>query len=336
MNRILLNLKLYDEDVERISTRDGFGEGLIQAAEENENIVALSADLEESTRVDKFKEKYPERFFEVGVAEQSLVTVASGLAHEGKIPFTTSYAVFSPGRNWEQIRTTICYNNVSVKIIGSHGGISVGADGATHQATEDFAIMRSLPNMVVLSPCDAIEAKKATIAMAKINKPCYLRLTRNKTPIITTKDSPFEIGKAEIFWEGNPSASSGRFANATIIATGEMVYFSLLAAKKIESNNISVRVINVHTIKPMDTKVILLAAEETGAIVTLEDHQIAGGLGSAVAEIVSQNFPVPIKMVGINDKFGESGEAEELMKKYGLTVEEIIKAVTTVIRMKEK
>lgn len=320
-----LSPKLFDKDIEKVSSRDGFGEGLVLAGEENVNVVALSADLEESTRVDKFKNKFPERFFEVGVAEQNLVTVASGLAHEGKIPFATSYAVFSPGRNWEQIRTTVCYNNVPVKIIGSHGGISVGADGATHQALEDIAMMRVLPNMVVISPCDAIEAKKATIAMHKLNKPCYLRLTRNKTPIITTVETPFEIGKAEIFREGK---------DVTIIATGEMVYFALLAAKKLEESMISTRVINIHTIKPMDTKSVLLAAEATGAIVTVEDHQIAGGLGSAVSEIISQHFPVPMKMIGIDDKFGESGEPEELMEKYGLTVEEIVKAVTTVIRMK--
>ena len=325
MNIALLNSKLFDKDVIQVSTRDGFGEGLILAGEENEKVVALSADLEESTRADGFFKKYPERSFEVGVAEQSLVTVASGLAHEGKIPYVTSYAVFSPGRNWEQIRTTICYNNVPVKIIGSHSGISVGADGATHQALEDIALMRVLPNMVVISPCDAIEAKKATLAMAKLNKPCYLRLSRNKTPIITTDETHFEIGKAEIFREGN---------HATIIATGEMVYFALLAAKKLEESMISTRVINVHTIKPLDTKSVLLAAEATGAIVTVEDHQIAGGLGSAVAEIISQHFPVPLKIIGVDDKFGESGEPEELMKKYGLTVEEIVKAVTSVIRMK--
>lgn len=322
-----LNPRLFDKDIEKVSSRDGFGEGLILAGEENENVVALSADLEESTRVDGFKKRFPERFFEVGVAEQNLITVASGMAHEGKIPFACSYAVFSPGRNWEQIRTTICYNNVPVKIIGSHTGITVGADGATHQALEDIAMMRVLPNMVVISPCDAIEAKKATIAMVKLNKPCYLRLSRNKTPIITTDDTPFEIGKAEVFHEGS---------DATIIATGEMVYLSLLTARQLKLNNISVRVINIHTIKPLDTKVVLQAAEETGAIVTVENHQEAGGLGSAVTEVVSQKFPIPIKIIGIQDKFGESGTPEELMEKYGLTVDEIIKAVTFVIRMKDK
>lgn len=331
-----LNPKLFTEGIETESSRDGFGRGLLKLGEDDENVVVLCADLEESTRVDGFFKKFPERAFEVGVAEQCLVTVASGLAHEGKIPFASSYAVFSPGRNWEQIRTTICYNNVPVKIIGSHAGITVGADGATHQALEDIALMRVLPNMVVISPCDAIEAEKATLAMAKINKPCYLRLTRNKAPIITTKETSFEIGKAEIFREGNPSTSSGRFADVTIIATGEMVYYALMAAEKLEQSNISTRVINVHTIKPLDTKCILKAAEETRAIVTVEDHQIAGGLGSVVTEVVSADFPVPVKIVGIDDKFGESGEPEELMKKYGLTVENITKAVTTVIRMKNK
>lgn len=320
-----LNNKMFDKGVKKVSSRDGFGEGLVLAGKDNENVVVLSADLEESTRIDKFIKKFPKRFFEVGVAEQNLVTVASGLAAVGKIPFATSYAVFSPGRNWEQIRTTICYNNVPVKIIGSHTGISVGADGATHQALEDIALMRVLPNMVVISPCDSIEAKKATQALAKINKPCYLRLSRNETPIITTDKTPFKIGKAEVFREGT---------SATIIATGEMVYYSLLAAKQLEENNISVRVINVHTIKPLDTECVLKAAEETRAIVTVEDHQTAGGLGSVVAEVVSQSYPVPIKMIGINDSFGESGTPEQLMEKYGLTVENIIKAVTTVIRMK--
>ncbi|MDD2822874.1 MAG: transketolase family protein [Candidatus Daviesbacteria bacterium] len=320
-----LNNKMFDKGVKKVSSRDGFGEGLVLAGKDNENVVVLSADLEESTRIDKFIKKFPKRFFEVGVAEQNLVTVASGLAAVGKIPFATSYAVFSPGRNWEQIRTTICYNNVPVKIIGSHTGISVGADGATHQALEDIALMRVLPNMVVISPCDSIEAKKATQALAKINKPCYLRLSRNETPIITTDKTPFKIGKAEVFREGT---------SATIIATGEMVYYSLLAAKQLEENNISVRVINVHTIKPLDTECVLKAAEETRAIVTVEDHQTVGGLGSAIAEVVSQRYPVPIKMIGINDTFGESGTPEQLMEKYGLTVENIIKAVTTVIRMK--
>ncbi|MBI2600772.1 transketolase family protein [Candidatus Daviesbacteria bacterium] len=334
MNDLFLNPKLFDEDIEQVPSRNGFGEGLVIAGEENKNIVALCADLTESTRIEEFKKKFPDRYIEVGVAEQNLVTVASGMAAVGKIPFTTSYATFSPGRNWEQIRTTICYNDQPVKIIGSHAGISVGPDGATHQALEDLALMRVLPNMVVISPADSIEAKKATLAIAKLNKPCYLRLSRDKVPVITTDQTSFEIGKAEVFYEGNPSASSGRCADVVVIATGQMVYRALLAAKELESHNISVRVINCHTVKPLDKKTILKAAEETGAIVTVEEHQVSGGLGGAVSELVSQFYPVPIKILGIEDHFGESGKPDELLNKFGLTKENIIKAVIQVLRMK--
>ena len=322
-----LNPKLFDEDIETLPSRDGFGEGLVIAGEEDPNVVALCADLTESTRMEGFAEKFPQRFVEIGVAEQNLVTVASGMAHEGKIPFTASYATFSPGRNWEQIRTTICYNDVQVKIIGSHAGISVGPDGATHQALEDLAIMRALPNMIVICPADSIEAKKATLAIAKNNKPSYLRLSRDKVPVITTEQTPFEIGKAEVYYEGHDVA---------IIATGQMVYKALQVAKELEKHKISVRVINCHTIKPLDKKTILEAAEECGAIVTVEEHQVIGGLGGAVSELVSQNFPVPIKIIGIKDRFGESGKPNELLEKFGLTKEAIMQAVTDVIRMKGK
>ncbi|MBI4038036.1 transketolase family protein [Candidatus Daviesbacteria bacterium] len=330
-----LNPKLFDEDIEQVPIRNGYGEGLVLAAEADENVVALCADLTESTRTQGFKDKFPDRFFEVGVAEQNLVTVASGLAAEGKVAFTTSYATFSPGRNWEQIRTTICYNDQPVKIIGSHAGISVGPDGATHQALEDIALMRALPNMVVISPADSIEARKATLAIAKLNKPCYLRLSREKVPVVTGEGTPFEIGKAEVFYEGNPSLDSGHFADVTIIATGQMVYRALLSANELKSHKISVRVINCHTIKPLDKKTIIKAAEETGAIVTVEEHQIHGGLGGAVAEVICQNYPVPIKIIGIKDCFGESGEPNQLLEKFGLTKEAIIRAVTSVIRMKQ-
>jgi len=322
-----LNPKLFDPDIEQVPSRDGFGEGLVLAAEENEQVVGLCADLTESTRIQAFAEKFPDRFIEVGVAEQNLAAVAAGMALGGKIPFITSYAVFSPGRNWEQIRTTICYNDVPVKIIGSHAGVSVGPDGATHQALEDMAIARALPNMVVVCPADSIEAKKATIAIAKNGKPSYMRLSREKVPVVTTQQTPYEIGKAEVFKDGK---------DATIIACGQMVYWALQAAKELEKHKISVRVINCHTIKPIDKKTILLAAEETGAIVTVEEHQVNGGLGGAVAEVVSQNFPVPIKIIGIEDRFGESGQPSELLKKFGLTKENIIKAVTHVISMKGK
>lgn len=333
---LFLNPKLFDEDIEKKFPLDGFGEGLVEAGEQNQNVVAICADLENSLKMMPFKDKFPERFIEVGVAEQNLATVASGLASVGKIPFAGSYAIFSPGRNWEQIRTTICYNNQPVKIIGSHAGVTVGEDGATHQALEDIALMRVLPNMVVLSPVDFYEAKKATLTMVKIPQPCYLRLPRVEAPNITTQETPFIIGKGEVFRGGNPLAGSGRFADATIISTGEMVHSSLLAAKELELNNINVRVINISTIKPLDEKLILLAAEETGAIVTVEDHQITGGLGSAVSELISQNYPVPMKIIGVNDKFGQSGKPEELLETYKLTVQDIIKAITIVLRLKIK
>lgn len=320
-----LNPKLFDDDIEQIPSRNGYGEGLVLAGEEDPNVVALCADLTESTRTQAFAEKFPNRFIEVGVAEQNLVTVAAGMALAGKIPFTTSYATFSPGRNWEQIRTTICYNDLPVKIIGSHAGISVGPDGATHQALEDIAMTRALPNMVVISPADAVEARKATQAMVRMSKPCYMRLSREKVPAVTTSETPFEIGRAEVFYEGKDVA---------IIATGQMVYRALLAAKELESHKISARVINCHTIKPLDKKTILQAAEETGALVTVEEHQVAGGLGGAVAELVSQNYPVPLKIIGIPDQFGQSGEPNELLEKFGLTKEAIISAVTSVLRMK--
>ncbi len=326
-DKSFLNPKLFDEDIEQKPSRDGFGEGLVLAAEENEDVVGLCADLTESTRMQAFAEKFPQRFFEIGVAEQNLATVAAGMALGGKIPFITSYATFSPGRNWEQIRTTICYNDVPVKIIGSHAGISVGPDGATHQALEDMAIMRALPNMMVINPADHIEARKATQALAKTGKPGYLRLSRDKVPVVTNNETPFEIGKAEIFKDGNDVA---------IIACGQMVYRAMLAAKELELHKINARVINCHTIKPLDEKTILKAAEECGAIVTVEEHQINGGLGGAVSEVLSQNFPVPLKVIGVEDRFGESGEPNELLKKFGLTVEAIKKAVTHVLRMKEK
>lgn len=318
-----LNPKLFDEDIEQVPSRNGYGEGLVLAGEEDEQVVALCADLTESTKTKAFAEKFPQRFIEVGVAEQNLVTVAAGMALAGKIPFTSSYATFSPGRNWEQIRTTACYNDVPVKIIGSHAGLSVGPDGATHQALEDIAMMRSLPNMVVISPVDTIEAKKATLAIARLPKPCYLRLSRDKVPVVTTEDTPFEIGKAEVFYEG---------VDVAVIATGQMVHKALSAAKELKSCNISVRVINCHTIKPIDKEIIIKAARECKAIVTVEEHQVTGGLGGAVAELLSQNCPVPLKIIGVEDSFGESGEHEELLVKYGLTKEAIIAAIKEILR----
>ena len=324
-----LNKTLFDKEVEKKSIRDGFGEGLVVAGEKNENVVVLTADLKESTRVHWFAEKFPDRFIEVGVAEQALVTIASGMANYGKIPFVTSYAVFSPGRNWEQIKTTIALNDVPVKIIGAHAGLGAGPYGATHQSLEDIALMRTLPNMVVVVPADAEEAKKATVAVAKNNMPSYLRLTREETPLFTTEKSPFKIGRAEVLWEAKDP-------QAAIIACGSEVYEALLAADALEKKGIDVLVINSHTIKPIDERTLIRAAKTTGAVVTVEEHQIAGGLGSAVAEILTKNFPVPMEYIGVYDSYGESGTPEELKKKFGLTSKEVIEAVKRVIVRKEE
>ncbi len=307
------------------STREGYGEGML-ALGNNKKVVALCADLTESTKLTAFKNKCPERFIEVGVAEQNLATIAAGMAMMGKIPFISSFAIFSPGRNWEQIRTTICYNDVSVKIASTHAGVSTGPDGATHQALEDISLMRSVPNIAVVVPCDAIEAKKATIAAARYKGPVYLRFGREKTPIITKENSNFQIGKAEILKEGK---------DITIIACGTLVYEALKAAKELEESGLSTQVINCHTIKPINKKAIIEAARKTGAVVTAEEHQINGGLGSAVAEVLSENCPVPMRRIGVNDSFGQSGEAAELMQYYGLTAENIVKAAKEVIVMKE-
>ena len=323
--KLKLNTKLFNDDVEQIPIRKGFGEGLVLAGDQNENVVALCADLTESTQMLKFKEKYPKRFIEIGVAEQNLVTVASGMSAMGKIPFCSSYAMFSPGRNWEQIRTTIAYNDRPVIVVGSHAGISVGPDGGTHQAIEDIAIMRVMPNMMIISPCDAIEARKATLLLAKLGKPAYLRLAREKTPIMTTEETPFEIGKAQIFYE------SDGMPNVGIIATGALVHKAIKAARELEKNGIKSKVLNMATIKPLDKEAVLKLAKETKRIVTVEEHQRIGGLGSAVSEFLSENFPVKIKMVGIDDKFGQSGKPEELIEHYGLGVEGIKSAVKEVL-----
>lgn len=322
-----LNSKIFDTDVEKKYIRDGFGQGLLFAGERNRKVVALSADLSDSVRLGQFKERFPERYFEVGVAEQNLATVASGLAYYGKIPFITSFAVFSPGRNWEQIRTTIALNNVPVKIIGSHAGVAVGEDGATHQSLEDIALMRILPNMTVIVPCDYEEAKKAVYEIVEHNKPTYMRFDRSKVPVITTENSPFKIGKADILWDsGDPTVA--------IVAIGYLVHNALLCAKELEKEGVRVLVVNNHTIKPMDEELILGVAKRTGAIVTIEDHQIAGGMGSAVAEFLAKTYPVPIEFVGINNKFGQSGTPAELIKHYELDVDSIKKAVAKVLKRK--
>jgi len=325
-----LNPKIFDKDVEQLPIRKGFGEGLLAAGEADSQVVGLCADLTESTQMHLFKKKFPERFVEIGVAEQNLATVASGMSAMGKIPFITSYAMFSPGRNWEQIRTTICYNDRPVKIAGSHAGISVGPDGGTHQAIEDIAIMRVIPKMVVISPCDSIEARKATIEAAKNNTPVYIRLAREKTPIMTTEETPFKIGKAEVFFSGkNPEVG--------IIATGALVHKAMVAAKQLGDEGISVKVLNLATIKPLDEEAVIDLAKETGAIVTVEEHQIRGGMGSAVAECLAKNQPVPVEFVGVNDEFGQSGTPDELLAHYGMEVVDIVKAVKKAIaRRKDK
>ena len=323
-----LNQKVFEADIEQKPTRDGYGQGLVIAGEDNKNVVVLCADLTESTRSHWFKEKFPERFFEMGVAEQNMATVAAGLGISGKIPYISSYAVFSPGRNWEQIRTTICYNNSNVKICGAHAGVSVGPDGATHQAIEDIATMRVIPNMKVFVPCDAIEAKKTTIAAAKIYGPVYLRFAREKTPVFTTEETPFIPGKAEIFWEGKKP-------QVVIIGAGPILYNALLAAKELEDENIGVLVLNSHTIKPIDEKKIIEVAKKCGAVVTVEEHNIVGGLGGAVAEVLAKNYPTPMEFIGMRDVFGESGEPDEIIEKYGMGVKNIKEAVKKVIKRKK-
>lgn len=324
-----LNLKIFDKDCEQEASRMGFGRGLLEAGLRDENVVGLCADLTSSTQMHHFANKFPKRFVQVGVAEQNLVTVASGMAHMGKIPFCSSYAMFSPGRNWEQIRTTICYNNVPVKIVGSHAGVSVGPDGGTHQAIEDIALMRVLPRMVVVAPCDSIEAKKATLALAQNGQPSYIRLAREKTPIITTEESPFQIGKANTLWDKDNS-------EVTIIATGSLVHNALMAASELWHQGLSTTVINCHTIKPIDEEAIVAAAKRTGAVVTVEEHQIAGGLGSAVAEVLARKHPVPLEFVGIDDEYGQSGEQAELLAHFGLDQKGIIKKVHAVLKRKSR
>jgi len=316
-----LNPKVFDRAVEQEAIREGFGQGFLLAGTENPNVVGLSADLTESTKMILFKKEFPERFIEVGVAEQNLASVASGMAAMGKIPFISSYAMFSPGRNWEQIRTTICYNNANVKIAGSHAGVSVGPDGGSHQALEDIAITRVLPRMIVISPCDALEARKATIAAAKVIGPTYIRLAREKTPVITTEEASFEIGKANILYHGGTKAEAG------IIATGALVHKALLAAKELEADGIATRVMNLSTIKPLDEKAVIALARETNAIVTVEEHQTTGGMGSAVAECLARNHPARIAFIGVNDRFGQSGKPEELVELYGMGSQSIAQAV---------
>jgi transketolase len=304
-----LNPDIYNEDVKREPIRAGFGRGLKAAGEANDKIVALCADLTDSTKMSEFKEAFPERFIEMGVAEQNLVTTASGLARAGKIPFTSSYAAFSPGRNWEQIRTTIALNDQPVKIIGSHAGVSVGPDGATHQMLEDVALMRVLPNMIVIAPGDSIEAEKATRLIAENGKPTYMRLAREKTPIFSTDDSPFEIGKAYVLREGH---------DITLIGTGTMTYQLLVAAKKLEEHGLHAEVVHAPTVKPLDEETILASVRKTGRVLTAEEGQMVGGLGGAIAELLGEHLPSPLHRVGMQDRFGESGDPDELLTHFRL------------------
>lgn len=327
-----LLIDLFAKDIKRVKTRDGYGKGLVKAGEKNPNVVVLCADLTESTRSQWFKDKFPERFVEIGVAEQNLASLASGMTLAGKIPFISSYAVFSPGRNNEQIRTTISYNNwgskkgreINVKIGGAHAGISVGPDGATHQALEDVALMRLQPGMTVIVPCDAQECEKATIAAAETPGPVYVRFGRASYPSFTTDKTPFKVGKIEEFRSGK---------DCTIVANGPLLYEALLAAKKLEEK-IDCQVLNCHTVKPLDGQALLLAVRRTGCVVTAEEHQWQGGLAGAVAEFLGENYPVPIKRVGVKDRFGESGNPEELFKVFGLTADDIVKAVRAAVKMK--
>lgn len=326
-----LSEKIFQKDIEQAPTRNGYGEGLVIAGEKDKNVVVLSADLTESTRSHLFAKKFPDRFVEMGVAEQNMATVAAGFGISGKIPFISSYAAFSPGRNWEQIRTTISYNDSNVKIAGHHAGISVGPDGATHQAVEDIGTMRLHANMKVFVPCDAIEAKKATIAAAQVWGPVYLRFQREKTPTFTTEHTPYTPGKAEIFWQPDSSAKK---PDVAIIGCGALLYNALLAAKELEKEGIETIVVNNHTIKPMDEKKIIEVAKKCGAVVTVEEHQVMGGMGSAVAEVLAKHHPVPQEFIGMQNVFGESGEPQELIEKYGMGVKDIKLAVKRVIKRK--
>lgn len=323
MNNYLVNPNIFNDDVAQDTIRAGFGRGLKAAGEANNQIVALCADLTESTQVSIFRDAFPDRFIQTGIAEQNLVAVASGLACVGKIPFASSYAAFNPGRNWEQIKTTIALNDQPVKIVGGHAGIGVGPDGATHQMLEDIAIMRVLPNMVVVVPGDAIEAEKATRAIAENGKPSYIRLARVKTPIISTLESPFEIGTAYVIRDGY---------DVSLMGTGVMTYELMVAANILSGVGINAEVVHVPTIKPLDGTTILASARKTGRVVTAEEAQIAGGFGGAVAELLSEKMPTPLIRIGIEDRYGESGEPAELFNFFGLTGEHIAKKVEDFVR----
>ena len=321
MDEVIINKKIGQGDIEQEPTRSGYGAGVLELGTENDNVVVLTADLRDSTKVADFAKKFPERFIEVGVAEQNMMGIAAGLALSGKVPFVSSYATFSPGRSWDQLRVSVCYSQANVKVIGCHTGVSVGPDGATHQALEDIAITRVLPNVTVVVPCDALQAHQATLALGRMVGPGYLRLTREKTPVMTSLETPFQISKAQIFRNG---------VDVCIIGSGPVLYNGMLAAFELEKEGVSVMVVNNHTIKPIDVETIVAAAQRCGAVVTLEEHQTMGGAGSAVCEVLAQHCPVPVEMVGVKDHFGESGEPEELIEKYGMGVAAIKDAVRKV------
>lgn len=311
--------------VKQVPTRNGFGEGLVEAGQRDSNVIAICADLAESTRMEPFKKAFPDRYIEIGVAEQLIVAMAAGLAATGKIPFIASYAMFNPGRSWEQVRTTMALNETNVKIAGAHAGVSVGPDGATHQAVEDIAIMRVIPHMIVVVPCDSVQTKRATLAVAETFGPTYLRFARAESAVVTTAGTPFELGKAQTFHEGDDVA---------IVACGILVYEALVAAEIAQREGIACRVVNNHTIKPMDEPAMLAAARDCGAIVTVEEHQVHGGMGSRVAEIVAAGHPVPIEFVGVRDRFGQSGTPQELVREYGMDAPSILAAVKRAVRRK--
>lgn len=313
-----LNPNLFSPDIEKKEARAGFGDEVIELAKKSKKIVVLDADLAESLRVLEFKKKYPSRFFEMGVSENNMMTVAAGLALEGFIPFTCSFAVFTPGECLSKIRVSVAYNKANVKIMGSHCGLSAGGDGATHQALEDIAVMRSIPNFTVICPADYWQVRKAVRSAAKINGPVYIRFTRNTTPSITTEKTPFKVGEAQILRDG---------FDGMIIAHGEAVYRSLIAAEVLRrEKKLDFGVINCHTIKPLDEKNLLKYAKKTRAFVVVEEHQVAGGLGSAISEFLAENHPIPVQFIAVRDKFGESGEPSKLVKKYHLDVEDIVEA----------
>ncbi len=322
-----LNSKIGQPDIELVATRKGYGEGVLLLGAADQNVVVLTADLAESTQVLEFAQKYPDRFVECGVAEQNMMGVAAGLALVGKTAFVSSYATFSPGRSWDQLRVSVCYSQANVKVVGAHSGISVGPDGATHQALEDIAITRVLPNITIEVPCDYIEAKKTTLALGKIKGPAYFRLGRSNTAVMTTENTPFEIGKAYTMREGK---------DVVIIGSGPVLYNALLSAIDLEKQGISVMVVNNHTIKPIDVEAIVAAAKICGAVVTVEEHQTMAGCGSAVCEVLAQHCPVPVEMIGMPNSFGESGQPDELMQKYKMDKDAIINAVKRAVKRKKQ